>query len=182
MNIRLREKGKTSVADSTLIGNHQVCIYNHFSTNLWIYADSLGFSPPGHLFQTLCPFRETVQQIYVIDNCDDINLIIPHSHGIQSNTNCTKCCIQHFPCQGNDMNICGVTIIMSAILLRNKGFISDILTHKKLPQNYSWLSKLERYGGFLRRVLIIWFLEKRIDLPLINMETKVKEVPTFLKI
>ena len=71
--------------------------------------------------------------------------------------------------------------IMSAIVLRNKGFISDILTHKKLPQIYSWLSKLERYSDFLRRVLIIWFLEKRIDLSLIKLETKVKEVPTFSK-
>ena len=181
MNIRLSEKGKTFVADSTLSGNHWVCIYHHFSTNLWIYADSLGFSPPEHLFQTLRPFRETVQQIYVIDNCDDINLIIAHTHGIQSNINCTKRCIQHFPCQGNDMNICGVASIMSAIVLRNKRFISDILAHKKLPQIYSWLSKLERYSDFLRRVLIIWFLEKRIDLSLINMKTKVKEVPTFLK-
>ena len=169
------------MADSTLTGNHWVCIYHHFSTNLWIYADSLGFSPPEHLFQTLRPFRETVQQIYVIDNCDDINLIIAHTHGIQSNINCTKRCIQHFPCQGNDMNICGVASIMSAIVLRNKRFISDILAHKKLPQIYSWLSKLERYSDFLRRVLIIWFLEKRIDLSLINMKTKVKEVPTFLK-
>ena len=55
------------------------------------------------------------------------------------------------------------------------------MTHKKLPEIYSWLSKLERYSDFLRRVLIIWLLEKRIDLSLINMETKVKEVPSFLK-
>ena len=68
MNIRLSEKGKTFVADSTLTGNHWICIYHHFSTNLWIYVHSLGFSPPEHLFQTLRPFGETVQQIYAIDN------------------------------------------------------------------------------------------------------------------
>ena len=148
------------MADSTLTGNHWVCIYHHFSTNLWIYADSLGFSPPEHLFQTLRPFRETVQQIYVIDNCDDINLIIAHTHGIQSNINCTKRCIQHFPCQGNDMNICGVASIMSAIVLRNKRFLSDILTQKKLSQIYFWWSKLEWYSDFPEGSLLLGSYKK----------------------
>ena len=113
MNIPLSEKGKTFVADSTRNGNHWVCIYHHFSTNLWIYADSLGFSLLEHLFQTLRTFRETVQQIYATDNCNDINLIIAHWYGIQSNIHCTKRCMQHFPCQGNDMNICGVSCLPS---------------------------------------------------------------------
>ena len=90
MNIRLSEKGKTFVADSTLTGNHWVSIYHQFSTNLWIYADSLGSSPPEHLFQTLRRFRETVQQIYAIDNSNDVNLMIAHSHRIQSNINKTQ--------------------------------------------------------------------------------------------
>ena len=148
MNIHLSEKGMTFVGDSTHTGNHWVCIFYNFRTNMWIYADSLGFSPPEHLFETLRPFRETVQQIYTIDNSNDMNLIIAHSHGIQSNINCTKRCIQHFPYQGNDMNICGVASNMSAIVLRNEGFMSDILIHKKLLQICSWLSKLERYSDF----------------------------------
>ena len=56
---------------------------------------------------------------FVADS-SDINVIIPHSHGFQSNINCIKRCIQHFQYQGNYTNICGVASIMSAIVLKKK--------------------------------------------------------------
>ena len=46
MNIRLSETGNTFVANSRITGNHWVCIYNQFVSNVWVYADSLGYSSP----------------------------------------------------------------------------------------------------------------------------------------
>ena len=43
MNIRLSETGNTFVVNSRITGNHWVCIYYQFVSNVWVYADSLGY-------------------------------------------------------------------------------------------------------------------------------------------
>ena len=68
------------------------------------------------------------------------------------------------------MNICGLASILSAVVLMNKSFVSQIMIHRRLAPCYSWFSNLDQYSDFLRRLLIIWYLDRRIDLSLINME------------
>ena len=50
-NVRLSEAGNTSAANYRITGNHWVCIYYQFAPNVWVCADSPGYSPPDQLYQ-----------------------------------------------------------------------------------------------------------------------------------
>lgn len=176
MNIRLSETRNTFVANSRITGNHLVCIYYQFVSNVWVYADSLGYSPPDQLYQSLSTLRNTVQCIYNFVDSNEASLIIGHSHGFQGNKKCNNNCIQHFPYQGSDMNSCGLPCILSAAVLMNKSFASQILIHRRLTPCYCWFRNLDQYIDFLRSVLIIWYLDRRIDLLLINIEVNQTKV------
>ena len=158
------------MADSRITGKQWVCIYYQFVSNVWVYVDSLGYSCPDQLYQSLSILRNIVQCIYNFVESNETSLIIAHSHGFRGNKKCNNNCIQYFPYQGSDMNICGLASILSAVVLMNKSFVSQIMIHRRLAPCYSWFRNLDQYSDFLRRVLIIWCLDGRIDLSLTNME------------
>ena len=171
LHIQLGIDGYSLVADhkSHVIGNHWVCLYYSFEENLWLYVDSLGCLEPNNLSQQLEPFNTAVDEVY--GKKERTNIHVVHSHSEGKNI-CTSKCIEGFPFQGTDASICGAASILSVVILTIQSFpsqISKAIDSKTLTQVFSWLHELEKYGGFLRRVLISWYLEKKIDLSLINM-------------
>ena len=181
MNIKLDSSGNSLVADTKNPGNHWVCIYHTFKDNIWLYVDSLGNSRPHDLRERLESFKSTVQEVYSMDKRVNVQIEAAHDHHLNGST-CTTKCIQGFPFQGNNGDICGAASIISAVLLTNQLLPSQILqaiSWKTLPKVHPWLHELDRYGSFIRRVLISWYLEKKIDLSLINMNDSQKKVSNF---
>ena len=176
MNICLSETGKTLMANSRITGNRWVCIYHQFESNLWVFVDCLGYSPLDQLYQSFSALRIAVQCMYNFIDSNETSLIMAHSHGFCVNKKCNKNCIKHFKHQGSDMNICGLASILSAVVLIKKSFVKQTLIHRRLAPCYSWFSNLVYYGDFLRRVVIIWDLDSRIDLSLINMDINQRKV------
>ena len=177
MNIKLDSSGNSLVADTKNPGNHWVCIYHTFKDNIWLYVDSLGYSRPRDLLERLEVFKSTVQEVYCIDKRDSVQIEAAHDH--LNEATCTTKCIQGFPFQRNNGDICGAASIIFAVLLTNQSLPSQILqviSWKALPKVYPWLHELDRYGSFIRRVLISWYLEKNINLSLINMNDSQKKV------
>ena len=171
MNIQLRSSRNSRVADAKKPGNHWVCIYHTFKDNIWLYVDSLGNSRPRDLLERLESFKSTVQKVYSMDKRVIVQIENAHDH--LNGSTCTTKCIQGFPFQVNYGDICGVASIISAVLLTNQLFPSQILqavSQRTLPEVHPWLHELDIYGSFIRRVLISWYSEKKINLSLINMK------------
>ena len=177
MNIKLHSSGTSVVANTKNPGNHWVCIYHTFKDNIWLYVDSLGNSQPRDLLRRLKSFKSTVQEVYSMNKRANVQIEAAHYH--LNGATCTTKCIQGFPIQGNNGDKCGAASIISAVLLTNKSLPSQILqviSWKALPKVYPWLHELDRYGSFIRRVLISWYIEKKINLSLINMNDFQKKV------
>lgn len=186
LHIQLSNDRDPVVADCqfSVIGNHWVCLYYSFEENCWLYVDSLGYVKPSNLSHYLESFNAAVQEVHGKKKNTEINVAHFHSKGKNI---CTNKCIESFPFQGTDTNICGAASILSVVILTTQLFpsqISESIASKTLPEVFPWFHELEKYGGFLRRVLILWYLEKKIDLSLINMipsQKKVKNLFLFLQ-
>ena len=187
LHIQLCNDRHSLVADhkSHISGNHWVCLYYSFEEDIWLYVDSLGFSVPNNLLQQLEPFNTAVHEVYGKKERTKINVHVAHCH-IEGKNICTNKCIEGFPFQGTDASICGAASILSGVILTIQSFpsqISKVIASKTLTRVFSWVHELEKYGSFLRRVLILWYLEKKIDLSLINIiDSQVKNQFSFLQL
>lgn len=77
------------------------------------------------------------------------------------------------------MDVCGPANIVSAIVLSNDTFLSGILNAKSPRKRFSWLCMLDKYSGFIRKVLVHWFVKREIDLSLLNMGSIILQVSAF---
>ena len=110
---------------------------------------------------------------------DESNFIITHFHNASNERQCTNSCFKYFSSQRNDMDVCGPANIVSAIVLSNDTFLSGILKAKSPRKRFSWLCMLDKYSGFIRKVLVHWFVKREIDLSLLNMESINLQVSAF---
>ena len=170
---------------SRVSGNHWVCLYYSFEEDIWLYVDSLGCSAPSDLLEQLEPFNTAVREVYGENERSKIHVHLAHSHSESKNI-CTNNCMEGFPFQGTDTSICGAASILSVVILTIQSFpfqMSNVIASKTLTRVFSWVHELEKYGSFLRRVLILWYLEKKIDLSLISMiDSQVKNHFSLLQL
>ena len=170
---------------SGVSGNHWVCLYYSFEEDIWLYVDSLGYSAPSDLLEQLEPFNTAVREVYGENERSKIHVHLAHSHSESKNI-CTNNCMESFPFQGTDTSICGAASILSVVILTIQSFpfqMSNVIASKTLTRVFSWVHELEKYGSFLRRVLILWYLEKKIDLSLISMiDSQVKNHFSLLQL
>ena len=72
--------------------------------------------------------------------------------------------------------ICLVGSIVSSIILSIDTFLLSILKTKSLPKHFCWPSMLNKYSEFIRKVLVVWFVKREVDLSLLNMGCMISQV------
>ena len=78
-----------------------------------------------------------------------------HDHTGSSDNHCASHCLQNMPFQGDNFNVCGVAVIISATILI--GYFNAIPIEETM-----WLSNIDIYSEYCRKILITWFLETKI--------------------
>ena len=85
----------------------------------------------------------------------------------------------HLRFQTNLMDVCGPASIVSAIVLSSDTLLSSILKTKSPPKRFCWLSMLDKYSEYIRKVLVAWFVKGKIDLSLLNKGSIIPQVSAF---
>ena len=80
---------------------------------------------------------------------------LAHDHTGSSDNHCASHCLQNMPFQGDNFNVCGVAVIISATILTD--YFNAIPIEETM-----WLSNTDIYSEYCRKMLITWFLEGKI--------------------
>ena len=64
-------------------------------------------------------------------------------------------CVQNMPFEGDNFNVCRIAVIISATILT--GYFNTIPIEETV-----WLSNIDIYSEYYRKMLITWFLEGKI--------------------
>ena len=135
-------------------GNHWSCLKVDFANKTWI-----GCPLPTNIRLSLEPFLKALTEVWGDNLHTDIGTTVcvklAHDHTCSPGNHCMSHCLQNIPFQGDNLNVCGVAVIISATILT--GYFNTIPIEETV-----WLSNIDIYSEYYRKMLITWFLEGKI--------------------
>ena len=164
----LQKSGAVHLSSTTLKGTHWTLLHIDVDKNIWTYCDTLGWNIPIDLKFNVVPVLDVIREekdIFLKPK----NIVRSAHHGSENDGTMHSChtlCLQNYPLQACS-NICGVaTAIMMAIGALDPLVWKSFLSSKAedLPNSLHWLKSPSHYSDFLRKTLVVWFVEKRVDL------------------
>ena len=84
------------------------------------------------------------------------------AHEIQSTKSAQKCeyfCVKNFINQRDDINVCGVAAVFSAITIDYFTIATKIIGKRKVSCCRAWMNNLESYSSFARKLLITQYID-----------------------
>ena len=99
-------------------GNHWSCAHINLDTGDGLYADSMGREVPRTFEDKFCNFFQAIYKVY--EKKYDFIKSMQVAHEIQSTKSAHKCgyfCVKNFIKQRNDISICGIVAVFSAITM-----------------------------------------------------------------
>ena len=159
LNVMQLKNGTTHVATVGNQGSHWSCLKVGFANKTWIHTDSLGWPLPTNIRLSLEPFLKALKEAWGDNLHTDIGTTVcvklAHDHTGPPDNHCASHCLQNMPFQGDNFNVCGVEVTISATILT--GYFNAIPIEETM-----WLSHIDIYSEYCRKMLITWFLEGNI--------------------
>lgn len=152
------------IGDDSNPGFHwTLCLLDRDKKTIF-YGDSLGWKMPWELLDKLQPYVDA----FCSQNIAEYNVRYCHSPAgaIDTEHACQAECFSTYPLQ-KDSSICGVVVLlMAGLAFEDKSSFYKLLCESPtLPElaAFQHLSDPTKFSCYLRRVLIAWFAEGRID-------------------
>ena len=178
LNVGKRADGKTFIGAVNDSGNHWVLVIVELRPfKRIIYCDTLAWDPPANIVDLVNNFTPYMPRV---GNYDDGHLSIAHSPMATSQLGhmCDWRC-RNYPLQ-TCSDICGVIVLINtALAALNRSFFQYLIGPYEKEKIY--LHQPTRHCNYLRRVLMSWFAEGRIDVDYILPQTDWRQdnVPTM---
>ena len=159
-NVGRQANGEVHLGSDVNPGCHWTIAVYHRSNNLLLYGDSLGWTLPVDFLERVLPY------IRIMYNTDDVTVKMMHNPQIQDgrgNHVCKSGECTNYPLQ-RCFNVCGVITIAIAVLSSLCAeMFSAIVAPKKENGKDMWIQDPTKYNKYLRRVLMCWIAEGKIE-------------------
>ena len=153
LNVIRLKNGTTPVATVDNQGNHCSCLKVDFANKTWIYADSLGWLLPKNIRLSPEPFLKVLMEVWGDNLHTDIGTTVcvklAHDHTASPDNHCSSHCLRNMPFQGDNFNVCGLAVIISATTLTSYFNARPI-------EETMWLSKTDIYSEYSRKMLMVF--------------------------
>ena len=134
LNIR-KNVDQTEVTKKEKLGNHWTALFIDFNLNKSIYCESLGWQAPINFKKLFNWILHSLKIVFnAIDESSvlDKHMLIAHTHETLNNQ-CGHLCLKYTPCQGDDMNICGLACLLFSIILSDSKNSKELFEKLSLP-------------------------------------------------
>lgn len=163
LNVGVTNNEKVFTGTRRKRGWHWTCLYIDIVKNKWLYADSLGLLVPFDLYLRISLFVKSIRRIYKTNLTIPKNIETTHIERApftSTTHHCTGLCKRNFPHQRSNGTVCGLAVILSAMIFSNDDIVTDILDGRlHLP----WFVDIVNFEEYLRKKLIIWMIDGKIS-------------------
>ena len=161
LNVGKRANGKTFISGINDSGNHWALVIVELRPfRRIIYCDTLAWDPPSNLVNVVNNFTSHIPRV---EDFNESHLSVAHSPLATSRTGhfCDWRC-RNYPLQ-TCSDICGVIVLINAALAAlNRSFFQYLIDPYEKEKIF--IQRPTQHSNYLRRVVMAWFSEGRIDI------------------
>ena len=130
-------------------GSNWSCVHINLEPGDGLCADPIGQEVPRDFGDTFSKSFQTICKVY--EKIYDFIKSMQVAHEIQSAKTAHKCacfCIKNFFNKRNDMKVCGVAAIFSAITMSDFKIATEIIQKRKMTRYFALMNDLDSYISF----------------------------------